>query len=251
MARRTTTRWAATAVAALLLAVLSPLPVRAAPTWLPEETVSGPAFDLTLGARIAVDPLGNATAVWYQTAAGVGLVRAAHRPAGGTWSAPLTISDPDRFAQAPDVVVDRSGTVTAAWMATTPSGKQIESARLPVGGSWTSPALVGRRSSAALDSPWTTRESSPRSGWSTAPEYIVRVSSFVPGGGWTVGKDLSDTAHGSTARRSRSTRRRAHAVVVWQTFDGTYSLIYASRRPAGGAWSSPQLVSEAGRERQQ
>ena len=108
-----------------------------------ERQCPGPAFQYTQGARIAVDPAGNATAVWFQNGASVGLVRASHRAAGGTWSAPVTISDPARVAQAPDVVVDRSGTVTVAWIAYVPGGSQIESARLPRGGSWTAPGLVG------------------------------------------------------------------------------------------------------------
>ena len=244
MTRRTTTRWVAAAVATLLLVGLAP--AQAAPTWLPEQTVSGAPFEYTLNARIAVDPLGNATAVWYHSAAGVGLVRASHRPAGGSWSAPLTISDPDRFAESPDVVVDRSGAVTAAWYAAAPvGGNQIESARLPVGGSWGSPTLVG---AAQLTGP---RLAVDNAGVVTVvwlefrSEYIVRVSSLAPGGSWTIGKDLSNTAVGSINPQIAVDPSTGAAVAVWHTFDGT-SLIYASRRPPGGAWSPAQLVSGLG-----
>ena len=205
----------------------------------------GSAFELTLNARIAVDPSGNATAVWYHSALGVGLVRASHRPAGGSWSAPLTISDPNRFAQAPDIVVDRSGTVTVAWMAQGPGGNQIESARLPLGGSWSAPGLVGPGDLAAprlaLDNSGTVTVV-----WlESRTNYIVRTSSLAPGGTWTVGKDLSNTAVSSINPQIAVDPATGAAVAVWQTFDGT-SLIYASRRPPGGAWSPAQLVSELG-----
>ena len=243
MTRRTTTRWVATAIATLLL--VGAAPAQAAPTWLPEQTVSGAPFELTLNARIAVDPSGNATAVWYHSALGVGLVRASHRPAGGSWSAPLTISDPNRFAQAPDIVVDRSGTVTVAWMAQGPGGNQIESARLPLGGSWSAPGLVGPGDLAAprlaLDNSGTVTVV-----WlESRTNYIVRTSSLAPGGTWTVGKDLSNTAVSSINPQIAVDPATGAAVAVWQTFDGT-SLIYASRRPPGGAWSPAQLVSELG-----
>ncbi len=224
------------------------MPAAAAPTWLPGETVSGPAFQLTLSPRIAVDPFGNATAVWYHSVASVGLVRASHRPAGGTWSAPLTISDPTRFAQVPDIVVDRFGTVTAVWIANAPGGNQIEAARLPLGGSSSAPGLVGPGDLAgpklAVDS----------AGFVTAvwlearTDYIVRTSSLAPGGTWTVGKDLSDVTHGSTSPQVAVDPVSGASVALWQMFDGTYSLVYASRRPPGGAWSSPQLVSESAQD---
>ena len=246
MARRRISLQVVALVAGGLVAASNP-PVSAAPTWLPDETVSGPAFSLTVNARVAVDRFGNSTAVWGQVALGVGRVQASHRPAGGKWSAPLTISDPARFAQGPDVVVDDFGTVTAAWLAAGAGGaNQIESARLPLGGSWSSPTLVGV---AELVGP---RLAVDDAGTVTAvwleyrSRYIVRTSSIAPGGTWTVGKDLSDTTVGSSGAQVAVDPATGAAVAVWQTFDGTFSLIYASRRPPNGTWSSAQLVSEAG-----
>jgi hypothetical protein len=225
-------------------------PAQASPTWLAAKTVSGPDFMATLGAKVVVDRFGNATAVWLRSASGVGLLEAAHRPAGGTWSEPQTVSDLDHYAQGADVVVDDKGTVTAVWWASAPGEHdQIESARRKLGGSWSSPTLVGLSD---LGAP---RVAVDHSGQVTAVwlqlrsgKYAVSTSTLAPGGYWSLAKTLSNLAYGSVSPAVAADRKSGMTVATWMSNDGVHSVIWASRRPSGGTWSTPQQVSESGQD---
>jgi hypothetical protein len=250
MARRTTSKWAAAVLAALVVALLSPLPVSASPTWLPAEPLSGAPFVYTLEARVVMDPAGNATAVWFRTTTGVGEVKASHRPAGGTWTEPVTISDPERIANQADVVVAPDGTVTAAWLATEGSDRRVEGATMTPSGLWSGPGLVAAK--AELEAPHLAVDGA---GNVTvvfleyrSPNYVVRASTRPAQGDWTLPVDLSDDAHSSTGAQVAMDRTTGKATAVWQTFDGSDSLIYARQRPLGGAWSSREPISEAGQD---
>jgi hypothetical protein len=65
---------------------------------------------------VAVDPNGNATAVWRQNDGIWNNIWSNRYPAGGPWGTAVLIETDDaNHALAPTVVVDPNGNVTAAW----------------------------------------------------------------------------------------------------------------------------------------
>jgi hypothetical protein len=64
---------------------------------------------------IAVDPSGNALAVWTRVFGVSGRIQAAFRPAGGSFGAPVSVSDAGGDASAPSVAMDNSGAAVLAW----------------------------------------------------------------------------------------------------------------------------------------
>jgi hypothetical protein len=63
------------------------------------------------GARLAMNPVGNAVAVWANKATGA--IRASIRPAGGAWRPPVRISSP--ASSSPRIALDASSAAVAVW----------------------------------------------------------------------------------------------------------------------------------------
>jgi hypothetical protein len=87
---------------------------------------------------LALDPQGNATAIWSD----VDGVEAAERPAGGAWGNPAVV--PGSVGGAgPRTAVDAQGDVAAVWNQTDGSGNIVaEAAVRPTGGTWQTPVAI-------------------------------------------------------------------------------------------------------------
>ena len=96
---------------------------------------------------LVVDAAGNATAVWTRRVNGHEVAEWAGRPAGGSWSAAVALSDPDLTASEPQLGSDAAGTVTATWALHSPS--IVQSARRPVGGAWSAAVPLSDRTKGA------------------------------------------------------------------------------------------------------
>ena len=82
--------------------------------WSAAQTLSDPGQNAS-SPQIAVDPSGNAVAVWTRNDGTNGRIQASYRPAGGSFGTPATISDPGGDASAPHVSMDNSGRAVIAW----------------------------------------------------------------------------------------------------------------------------------------
>jgi hypothetical protein len=78
------------------------------------------------GGRLAMNPAGNAVAVWPNSATGA--IRAALRPAGSAWQPPARVSGPGSFE--PRVALDGASAAVAVWNRTGPQRVFVESADL-------------------------------------------------------------------------------------------------------------------------
>src|ERR1051326_1482306 len=99
------------ALAAGLVLVILTLPqsAAAAPTWLAPKSLSVSGSGGNLNVR--VDAAGDAFAVWTRS----GVVQAAQRPAGRTWSPAQDISGGCLAAQAVQLEVSPNGGAVAVW----------------------------------------------------------------------------------------------------------------------------------------
>jgi PKD domain len=99
----------------------------------PGENASGP--------KIAVDPEGEAIAVWDKG----GVVETADQPAGSeAWQAPVALLPAGQTATEPEIAIDGSGNAVAVWEGSSNGvEEEIESSVRPSGsGTWQPPALV-------------------------------------------------------------------------------------------------------------
>jgi hypothetical protein len=236
-------------VAAVLLATgLVVAPAEAAPTWVPSRTVSGDPAPMTGNPKVVLDRFGNATAVWHRDVGGTLQVQASRRPAGGSWSEPVPISDPERFAARPDIGVDSAGTVTVAWLAQGPENQdQVEAVSRPLRGDWSEPGLVAETNyfvgpSLAVDAAGTATVVLLRS---ASGQYTVRAARRPKGGTWSVAEPISDPSAAIVGPEVAVDPSTGALVAAWQFYDGTNAVVQANRRPAKGSWGEAVRVSEA------
>src|SRR5580658_9903740 len=102
---RTIQRRLGLAAIAAALALAAPATAAAAPQWLTPQTVSPTGYDAAQQ-QVAFDQNGDAIAVWQSWGGVNPVIEATERPAGGSFSAPQTLSDSSGYAMFPDVAAD-------------------------------------------------------------------------------------------------------------------------------------------------
>jgi hypothetical protein len=193
--------------------------------------------------QVAVDPAGNALAVWQ----GGNGVRAAARPAGGVWQTPEDVSAGGYF---PQVTLDETGNAVAVWQTPNPPESIVQAAVRPaVSGVWQEPedlSAAGQHAccaQVASDPPGTAIAVWVRSnGTNPIVQAAVRPAAS---GVWETPQDLS--AAGQNAREPQVAIDPAgNAIAIWDRWNGATWIVQAAVRPeASGAWGTPTDVSGA------
>jgi hypothetical protein len=227
----------------------------AAASWLPPTDISS-ANELIDGRpKVAVDPAGNAVAIWERHVGGEQVIEASERPGGGEWSTPEKISSANEEGRESQVAIDAAGNAYAVWVEEGASlTSVIRSAVRPLGGEWSvpenlSPPFQGGNPQVALAAAagavaaWTIDD---------GDDMVVQAAVRPAGGEWSDPKDLSDVSAdaGPPDEEAGSPdvgiNAAGEAVAVWLQFDGSNDIVQAAALPAGGEWSEPEDLSEAG-----
>ena len=87
-------------------------------------------------AEFAVDPQGNAIAVWSRSDGTNQRAQAAFRPSGGSFAGAQTISDAGQGASDPHIGFDPQGNAIAIWPRSDGANTRIQAAFRPVGGAF-------------------------------------------------------------------------------------------------------------------
>ncbi|HEX3042060.1 MAG TPA: hypothetical protein VHP56_08250 [Solirubrobacterales bacterium] len=104
--------------------------------------------------QAAVDPEGNAIVAWSGNLGEAGehdTVRAAYRPAGGTWEAPVDLSDEGGNGFPSDVVFDQSGNAAIVWERWDGVTNLVQAAYRPAGGEWEEPIDLSEEGKQGMD----------------------------------------------------------------------------------------------------
>jgi hypothetical protein len=151
-----------------------------------------------------VDSQGNATAVWAGAVFSGDRIQShriqiATRPAGGSWSAPVSISQPGhRHVQDPQIVVDPQGEATAIWQRSNGSYLVVQGATRPAGGGWSRPVDIttgdgrgGQHLQLVVDS-WG-NATAIWEGYDTrpGPNFAIQAAKHPLGGAWSRPTDIS------------------------------------------------------------
>jgi hypothetical protein len=197
--------------------------------------------------QIAVDPLGNQTAIWVRRVGRSWVVQSATRSVGGSWSAPVTLSPAG--AGSALVAAGPEGNVTAVWLLEREEGRRsvVQSATRSAGGSWSAPVSLspprkGARSpQIALD---------PQGGatavWEEEHSGAIESATRSVGGSWSAPVTLSATGVRADWPQV-AVDSQGNATAVWAGRVSSGSRIQTATRPAGGTWSAPVGISRAGR----
>ena len=229
-------------------------------SWEPAVELSAPG-DIAVFPQIAIDAAGDTTAVWSSRGGTTAVIKAATKPAGGTWGPAVTISDPALESSLAEIAVDPAGEATVILSVEDSTGVFPQAVTRPVGGGWEAPVDLA---------PPSTHSSTPdvavdAAGEATAvwevtdgTETFVQAASRPAGGAWGPHVDLS-TGEAEFLLPRIAVNAAGAAVASWSS-SSTGNSIQAATRPAGGGWepavdlsgplpfyhSPPVAIDEAG-----
>jgi hypothetical protein len=225
------------AMIAAITALATASAALAAPAWNPTTAVS-PGGVTSDRPAVAVDAHGNAVALWLVSSAHNEVVYSDH-PAGGSWTAPVVLSDPAQEAASPVVALDANGDAFAAWSQTSSGAQyQIHASYRPAGGSWqATPDLFG---SPTVISFMPTLAVNARGdevlGWESYTDGTLQYSGMwgdyrPAGGSWTTATLLSPgtatTTKPSVLQPAAAIDAYGNAAVVWSFRDYNAAAVHA------------------------
>jgi hypothetical protein len=195
--------------------------------------------------RLAVDAAGDAAVIWDHDAGSNDVAEVTTRLAGGEWSAPEDISDPDGESHEARIGIDGQGDALAVWTASEPGGYVVEARETAVGGAaWGDPARI---------SPTSLSELEPSLAMDPAGEAIVTmqategegesveaVTRAAATGPWSAPTVLSAPS-GRATQSAVGVDAEGDAVALWRSYVSSNDNVIqssdyiADRPPAGGA----------------
>jgi hypothetical protein len=205
---------------------------------------------------LAVDPSGNAYAVWRDERNGDWDIYYSYRPAGGAWGPNVRVDDDGTGADQvfPSLAVDPSGNAYAVWRDERNGDWDIYFSHRPAGGLWGANVRVDDDGTGAdQDNPKIAVDPNGNSHavWQDERNEISPdiYSSYRPaGGGWGANARVDDSV--ASTRQSHpdiAVDPGGNAYAVWQDErSGTDFDIYSSYRRAGGSWGANVRVDDDG-----
>ena len=194
--------------------------------------------------QLAVDSTGLVTAIWSRLSGSDYIIQSSTRPRGGSWSAPVPLSDPGQNAFYPQVVVDSTGSATAVWYRYVDTHYRIQASTRPLGGTWSAPFNLSPAGQSANDG----KIGVDANGLVTAiwiRNSILQASNLPRGGSWSTPVNVSSIVLGRTASTPNLTvDSTGRAIAVWKGTDGSFNrVVQSSSSLQGAAWSTPSNVS--------
>jgi hypothetical protein len=212
--------------------------------WESPLDLSGPGAEVE-AADLAVDPAGDAVAVWRVTTGGSFSVQAAFKPAGGSWEPSETVSPLGAAAEIPQVSIDEAGDAVLVYKE---GAGGIFASYRPANGSWEggvhiSPggaeaADVAMNSVGAAIVVWKTP---------TGPTSVVEANSMSPGGSWSAPQVLSTPA-AVTEPPQVGADAAGEFFALWSRGASNSQTVELARKPMSGGWGVPEVASNGGLE---
>ncbi|HSB62117.1 MAG TPA: hypothetical protein VLI67_10380 [Vicinamibacteria bacterium] len=197
--------------------------------------------------RVAVDPAGNAVAVWSRIE-GSPAVWASRFLAGRGWSPPERLTAAGEPGWFPDLALDPGGDGIVVWQSDRPTGVTIRAARW-AGGHWESPRTIQRPLPETGGSPRVAvaADGTAVAVWHElqAGTFRIWANRFRPGAGWATAEPISPPeAREGALFADVAMDALGNAVAVWQRWaaPGLWDVVAARLEPARG-WGPATTVA--------
>lgn len=224
----------------------------AAPEWSAPVTVgAGPNIE---SIDVALDPQGDAVAVWRSGVNAEGTIGSAFKPAGLNWQSPVTLSGPVRGAFEPQVAIDGAGEAIAVWDAWLGGEEQvIQVSTRPAGGNWSAPLDLSRSDQGAARPDLSMNErgeaaitwQADSSAWN-----VVQVAQRSVLGAWNPPEEIVGRfgpANSNAPEPQVAIDPEGDIALAWQNFEVSEGVVDAAVKQAGSPWSPPtQMASPTG-----
>jgi hypothetical protein len=202
-------------------------------------------------ADLAVNPAGDAVAVWHKDLSGTERIEVASRPAGGVWQPSVAVYSGAQGAETPSVSIDEAGDIVIVWRREFEGTHVIEATYSLAGsGSWGAPVMIASTavSAEAPDvaiGPTGTAVAVWQS--SQGGVSVTDTSMLTLGGSWSPLEALSLPATITEIPQVRSDAA-GDFFAIWSRGEGGNLVAEVTERPAGGGWQAPTPVSTPGQE---
>jgi hypothetical protein len=223
----------------------------------PPVDVSASDLNVSMPA-VAMGQGGDAVVAWTAYNGTSTVAQAAVRPAGGSFSAPITISSPAPYGSPASVAMDRAGDAIVVWERSDDVNQVVSASVRPAGGAFSAPVDVSAvmpRDSLGVSVPAVAMSDGGAAvvAWRrTDAGGGVQASTRPAGGAFSapvlVSAPTQDVATSIPSAPSVAMDAVGDAVVAWDRRPavGESRVAQAAVRPAGGAFSAPQDISLTG-----
>jgi hypothetical protein len=192
-------------------------------------------------ARVAIDPAGDAVAVWERYDGANYIVEAATKAPAAPWLPAQELSAAGQSAFGADVAVDPVGDVVAVWERDNGTNQIIETATRAPGAPW----LPAEALSVPGQNAFGAHVAVDQMGNAVAvwiryngANYIVEAAGKESAGPWLPAEELSPAGQ-SAFSVQLALSPTGDAVAVWTRSDGTNQIVEAANKLPGGAWALP------------
>ncbi|HEX3737348.1 MAG TPA: PKD domain-containing protein [Solirubrobacterales bacterium] len=214
----------------------------------------GVPVDLSAGGEnadspsVAVDPAGDAVAVWRRYDGTDEIIQASTRTAGGVWQAPVDLSESGENAYRPQIAVDGAGDAVAVWDRSDGVHTIVQAASRPAGGSWGPSVDLSAAGESAVEAQVAVDPAGDAVVvWQryNGTNDVVQAAERTVGGAWQPSVDLSESAE-DASYPDVAVDPAGDAVAVWEVREGGYYVIQGANLTAGRTWRAPVDVSAPG-----
>lgn len=220
-------------------------------SWSPPLKLSMAGADAT-EPQVAVDPAGEATAVWIRAEGLKSIVETSTRPRAGEWSTPRKLSPAGLEALEPQVAVTADGEAVVVWAGEEGASSIVRAVSRPAGGEWSAIAKLSGPNVAGHEPAFAPRVAIDATGEAVAvwerfdgEHNRVEAAARPRGGSWS--QPVKVSAAGQDAEEpGLALSPDGEAVVGWQASAGQPSVVEVAARPAGAAWTTPSELSPPG-----
>ena len=221
--------------------------------WSPPVAISA-GDDKPSLPTVAVDPTGNAVAVWKVWRADLAAerIRVASSRAGGGWSEPVSLADDGGFiASGAQVAIDADGRATVVWSQVVEygGGYVVRAASRAPDGAWSEPADLSDRDRDAAGDPQVAvgADGAATAVWlSHLPgdaRWVVQSASRPRGGSWSAEPADLSAADGVASGPRAVIDAGGDVTAAWSRRIDDRFAVEAARRVAGGSWTAPVELS--------
>jgi len=214
--------------------------------WGTAQLIETGSYDAT-GSIIAVDPNGNAFAVWRQYDGTMYNIWSNRYTVGSGWgTAQLIENDNSGNADVPQIAVDHDGNAIVVWKLFDGTRSNIWTNRYTMGSGWGTVQLIETDDEGNAYEPQIAVDPN---GNAIVVFYQydgiklnIKTNRYTAGSGWGTPELIETNDEENAYNPQIAINSDSNAIAVWRQNDGTRYNIWANRYTAGSGWGTAELI---------